>query len=79
MVKNKKRLSYIKQLSILSVFLIVIGNISSFQSNVIVLDDINQEPLNTIIEESLDTHLSDVPDDAGGYSSINAVNFNTKS
>ncbi|MBY9008729.1 MAG: hypothetical protein KGD74_02540, partial [Candidatus Lokiarchaeota archaeon] len=80
MVKNKRRLSYIRQMAILSVILIVIGNISSFQSNLIVLDDFNQEPLNKPIDDSLDKHLSlpfpGVPDDAGGYSSINAANFN---
>jgi hypothetical protein len=77
MVKNKRKLSYIRQMSILTVILIVIGNISSFQSNIIVLDDINQESLNRPIEDPLHKHLSDVSDDAGGYSSINAANFNT--
>ncbi len=77
MVRNKRRLLYIRHLSILSVFLIVIGNISSFQSNIIVLDNLNQEPFKNPIEDPLDKHISDVPDDVGGYSSINAASFNT--
>ncbi|TES94069.1 MAG: hypothetical protein E3J90_13290 [Promethearchaeota archaeon] len=77
MVMNKRKIYYIRQLSILFVILIVIGNISSFQSNIIVLDDINQEPFNKPTEDILDKHLSDLPDDVGGYSVEGASSFTT--
>ena len=64
-------------MSILSVILIVISNILSFQSNIIVLDDFNQEPFNTPFEDTLEKHLSEVPDDVGGYSVGNVSSFTT--
>ena len=77
MVRNKKKLSYIKQISILSVVLIVIANILSTQSSIVVLDNFNQEPLNNPLEDTLNTHLSDVPDGVGGYSVLDASSFTT--
>ena len=77
MVRNKRKIYYIRQLSILFVILIVIGNISSFQSNIIILDDINQEPFNKPTEDILDKQLSDVPDDVGGYNVESASSFTT--
>jgi len=67
-VKNKRKFIYIRHLSILFVILIVVGNISSFQSSIIVLDDINQEQFNKPTEDTLGKELSNVPDDVGGYS-----------
>ena len=77
MVKNKRKFIYIRHLSILFVILIVVGNISSFQSNIIVLDDTNQEQFNKPTEDILDKELSDVPDDVGGYSVEGASSFTT--
>jgi len=77
MVRNKKKFYYIRQLSILFVVLIVIGNISSFQSNIIVLDDINQTPFDKPTEDTLGKQLSDVPDDVGGYNVESASSFTT--
>jgi len=77
MVRNKKKIIYVKQLSILFVILIVIGNISNFQSNIIDLSDINQEQFNKPTEDTLDKELSDVPDDVGGYSVEGASSFTT--
>ncbi|MHA1239536.1 MAG: hypothetical protein ACTSQU_01965 [Promethearchaeota archaeon] len=64
-------------MSILFVVLIVIGNISSFQSNMIVRDDNIQELFNKPTEDILDKQLSDVPDDVGGYKVDSASRFTT--
>ncbi|MHA1485719.1 MAG: hypothetical protein ACTSSC_00935, partial [Promethearchaeota archaeon] len=64
-------------MSILFVILIVVGNISSFQSSIIVLDDINQEQFNKPTEDTLGKELSNVPDDVGGYSVSGASSFTT--
>ena len=77
MVRNKRKIYYIRQLSILFVTLIVLGNISSLQSDIIVLDDINQEPFNKPTEDILDEQLSAVPDDVGGYKVDGASSFTT--
>ena len=77
MVRNKKKLSYIKQISILSVVLVVIANILSTQSSIVVLDNFNQELLNNPLEDTLNTQLIDVPDGVGGYSVLGASSFTT--
>jgi len=76
-VRNRRKFYYIRQLSILFVILIVIGNISSLQSNIIVREDINQAPFDKPTEDILDKQLSDVPDDVGGYKVDGASNFAT--
>ena len=77
MVRINRRLGKVKLLSVISVVLIVIGNISSFQSDGVVLDSFKREPLNVPKDEKLNTQYSYVPEDVGGYTVDDASSFST--
>ena len=75
MRKFNNRTNRIIVLGIISVIFITFNSIITIQSNLIVKNFSSTK--NDISQKPLDLQPSQIPDDAGGYSSINAANFST--